>query len=381
MIFAQNSIMHRTPYIMVSQLFLLFFTFVFFGCGYTKRITYTEDICGNGTVAESNSYLAILGKYDAEQDTSMIIGCFHCTRDYVSMRFVRIMDDGDIEEICELPFYEKEDQRNYFEIIDKETLLENVIFGRIQPPYGRMLKEETDTIHSQLNLYDVKSGDKTTLIHTYGTAYLTDNRDLFVHHEKFSEAKDSVEDSKVYALEGSILKFIGYGPGHDNVEYCSLKKKHKAPSIRFPSDFGDGIIMKYNPLTADYDTIFVDTTLILGGGRMMDDSIHCLVSGITVADFIDFRRKQNSASRYLKSKRDSSTVELAPVNTKILSEMPWDYYYYMLINIKTKEVVKLGFSKYWPTIAEDQRSILFVSTIDRYEPDKWKVIKLSDYIK
>lgn len=367
---------------MVSQLFLLFFTFVFFGCGYTKRITYTEDICGNGTVAESNSYLAILGKYDAEQDTSMIMGCSHCTRDYVSMRYVRIMDDGDIEEICELPYYETRDQRNYFEIIDKETLLETEIFGRIQPPYGRISKEETDTIHKQLNLYDVKSGEKTNLFHTYGSIYLTDDREFFVYNEKFSETNDSVTDSKVYALEGNTLKFIGYGPGRNNVEYCSLKDKYRAPIIRFPGDdFGDGIIMKYNPLTADYDTVFTDTAMILEGGRMMDDGLHCLASGMTIEDHDDFYRKQDSARAFLRSMNDSNKTSFDYLHPKILSEMPWDYYYYMLINIKTKEVVKLGFSKYWPTIAEDQRSILFVSTIDRYEPDKWKVMKLIDYIK
>lgn len=329
----------------------------------------------NGPVAETNSFLAILEKYAAEQDTEFVQGCYHCSADIVSMRFVRITNDGDIDELCELPYYYTTDKRNRFDIINENTVLETEIYGRIQPDYGRINQKEIDTIHESLNLYDIRSGNKINLINTYGGAYLTDDRQFFV------EYGDSPNDtvSKIYELVGTALKFIGLSD-RGNFEYCSIKEeKDLLPNIVPVSETFGSTLTISNEKTGVIDTIYSDTSLRVFRCRRTYDSVHYLICGMTLEDCINFYKMQDSIrSNYESKKSDSNSFEVAP---RILYEHPWDHPNWMILNISTGKITKLGLVDYHEQVSKDRTTVLFKSTINRYEPDKWRVVKLSDYIK
>jgi hypothetical protein len=369
--------MHHSPYKHLLPLLLLLFGSVLCSCGHSKRITYVEQITGfNGPLARSNSFLAILEKYNAEEDTNFVLGCSHCSTDPVSMRFVRITDDGDIVELCELPYYYTTDKRNDFDIINENTVLETVVYGRIQPPYGRVNQKEIDTIHTSLNLYDINSGSRINLLNTYGIAYLTDDRQFLVHHE--DHPNDST--SKVYELDGRTLKYIGLSD-RGNFEYCSIKEeKDLLPNIvPVGTAFGSTLTV-LNEKTGVIDTIYSDTSLRIFRCRRTYDSVHYLICGMTQEDCIDFYKMQDSIrSNYeARKKSDTNSFEILP---GIVYEHPWDHPNWMILNITTGKITKLGLVDYYDCMSKDRTSILFLSTINRYEPEKWKVVKLTDHIK
>ena len=365
--------MHHSPYKLLLPLLLLFVGLALCSCGHSKRITYVERMTGH--VAETNSFLAILQKYSAEEDSSMVFGCYHCSPNIVSMRFVRITDDGEIDELCELPYYYTTDKRNSFDIINENIVLETEIYGRIQPPYGGVNQKGMDTIHESLHLYDINSGNKINLLNTDGGAYLTDDRQFLV------EYGDSPYDtlSKIYELDGKALKYIGLS-GRGNFEYPSIKEeKDLLPEI-VPVGIGFGSALTLsNEKTGIIDTIYSDTSLNVFRCRRTYDSVHYLICGLTLEDYKDFDRIQDSIrSDYKSKKSDSNSFVMTP---RILYEYYWDHPNWMILNISTGKTTKLGLVDYSEQVSKDRTAVLFMSTIDRYEPDKWKVIKFSDYIK